>query len=164
MKKEQILNAFKEFTEKAFDLNKLVSATYNDKDSIPLLNEPHKVPVVKWKVEDTSVNKLIKQMKVLTLILKIALTASASASSYPSVAVYQPAIVYTSWINFSTSTTAAAAVRNLRSTVTALGLNQCAFCQLNSHQKLWNEEPFCSSLIMFIQTGKMHLNANKQII
>ena len=47
VKKEQILNAFKESAEKAFNLNKLVSATHNDKDPIPLLNEPCKASVMK---------------------------------------------------------------------------------------------------------------------
>ena len=81
-------------------------------------------------------NKLTKQMKTLTLILKIASAASASASSYPSVAVHQPAVAYTSQINFSVPAAAAAAVGNLRSAVTALSPNQCAFCQLEGHQKL----------------------------
>ena len=163
MEEEWILNAFKRSAEKASDLNKLVSATHNNKDPIPLLNEPHKASVVKWKAENMSVNKLTKQMKALTLTLKIALTVSASASSYPPVTVPQPAIAYTPQMNFSAPATAAAAVGNLRSAVAALGPNQCAFCQLEGHQKLWNEEPSCSSLIMFIQTGKVHLNANKQI-
>ena len=60
VKKEQIFNAFEESAEKVFDLNKLVSVTHNDKGPISLLNEPCKVSVVKWKVEDTSVNKLVK--------------------------------------------------------------------------------------------------------
>ena len=163
VKEEQILNALEESAEKVFDLNKLVSATYNNKGPISLLNEPCKASVVKWKAEDTSVNKLIKQMKTLILTLKIIFTVSASASLYLSVTVPQPAVVYTSQMNFSVSAAAAAAVRNLRSAVVALGPNQCAFCQLEGHQKLWNEEPSCLLLIMFIQTGKMHLNVNKWI-
>ena len=47
VKKKQILNTFKESTEKVSDLNKLISATHNDKDPIPLLNEPHKASVMK---------------------------------------------------------------------------------------------------------------------
>ena len=47
MKEEQVFNALEEFTEKISDLNKLVSATHNDKDSIPLLDEPHKASVMK---------------------------------------------------------------------------------------------------------------------
>ena len=91
-------------------------------------------------------------MKALTLTLKIALTVSALL--YSSVAVPQPAVVYILWIYFSALPAAAAALRN----------NQCAFCWLKGHQKLWNEEPSCSLLIMFIQTGKVHLNENKQIM
>ena len=163
VKKEQIFNTFEESAEKIFNLNKLISVICNNKDLISLLNELCKAPVVKWKIENMSVDKLIKQMKALTLTLKIAPTASVSASSYPSVAVPQPAVVYTPWMNFGALTAAAAAVGNLRSAVVALGLNQCAFCQLEGHQKLWNEEPFCSLLIMFIQTEKVHLNVNKQI-
>ena len=161
MKKEWILNTFEKSAEKTFNLNKLVSATYNDKDSISLLNEPYKASVVKWKVKDISVNKLMKQMKVLILILKIVLTASALASLYPLVAVPQPAIVYTLQMNFSALTAAVTAVRNLKSAVAALGPNQCAFCWLEGYWKLWNKELFYSLLIMFIQTEKMHLNVNK---
>ena len=163
MKEEQVLNVFEESAERASDLNKLVSVTCNDKGPIPLLDEPCKAPVVKWKVEDTSVDKLINQMKALTLALKIAPMISASAPSYPPVVVSQPAVVYTSWMNFGALAAAAAAAGNLKSAVIALGPNQCAFCQLEGHQKLWNEEPSCPSLVMFIQTGKMHLNVNKQI-
>ena len=163
VKKEQVLNTLKESTERIFDLNKLVSATHNNKDSISLLNESCKTSVMKWKAEDISVDKLTKQMKALTLTLKITLTVSVSASSYSSVAVPQPAVVYTLWTNFSASAITAAAAGNLRSAAAALGPNQCAFCWLEGHQKLWNEEPSCPSLIMFIQTGKMYLNTNKQI-
>ena len=60
MKKEYILNIFKESVKKISDLNKLVSATHNNKNSNPLLNESHKAPVMKWKAENTSVNKLMK--------------------------------------------------------------------------------------------------------
>ena len=105
----------------------------------------------------------MKQMKTLILILKIVSAVSASVSLYSFVAVPQPAVVYTSQINFDVSAAAVAAVGNLRSAVTALGSNQYAFCQLEGHQKLWNEEPFCFSLVMFIQIRKMHLNVNKQI-
>ena len=163
MEKEQVLNAFEKSAEKTSDLNKLVSAIYNDKDPIPLLNEPHKASMMKWKVKDMLMDKLVKQMEALTLALKIALTASASAPSYPPVAVPQPAIAYTSQTNFSASVAAAAAAGNLRSAVAALGPNQCAFCWLEGHWKLWNGEPSCPLLIMFIQTEKVHLNANKQI-
>ena len=75
-------------------------------------------------------------MEALTLTLKIALTASASASLYSSVAVPQPAVVYILWMNFNVLTAAAATVRNLRSAVTILSSNQCAFCQLEDYQKL----------------------------
>ena len=81
-------------------------------------------------------NKLAKQMKTLTLALKIASAVSASASLYPSVAVHQSAVAYTSQMNFGASTAAAVAAGNLRSAVVALGSNQCAFCQLEGHQKL----------------------------
>ena len=47
MKKEQVLNVFEEFIEKVSDLNKLVSATCNDKGPIPLLDESHKASMVK---------------------------------------------------------------------------------------------------------------------
>ena len=47
VKEEQVFNVFEKFIEKISDLNKLVSVTHNDKGSIPLLNEPHKVLVVK---------------------------------------------------------------------------------------------------------------------
>ena len=161
MKEEQVLNAFEESAERASDLNKLVSVTCNDKGPIPLLNEPCKTPMVKWKAEDTSVDKLAKQIKVLTLALKIALMTSAPAPPYPSVAVPQPAIVYTPQTNFDALVAAAAAVGNLRSAVAALGPNQCAFCWLEGHQKLWNEESSCPLLVIFIQTEKMHLNVNK---
>ena len=70
----------------------------------------------------------MKQMKTLTLALKIAFMVSASAPLYPSVAVSQPAVAYILWINFDASAAAAAAVGNLRSAVIALGSNQCAFC------------------------------------
>ena len=161
MEKEWIFNAFKKSVEKISDLNKLVSATHNNKDSISLLNESCKVPVVKWKVKNTLMNKLMKQMKALILTLKIVFTVSVSALLYPSVAVPQPAIAYIPQMNFSALMTAAAVVGNLRSAVAALGPNQCAFYWLEGHWKLWNEEPFCSLLIMFIQTEKMHLNMNK---
>ena len=151
MKKKWIFNTFKKSVKKTSNLNKLISITCNNKDSIPLLNEPCKAPVVKWKIEDISVDKLVKQMEALTLILKIAPTASAPAPPYPPITVPQPAIAYTSQTNFSALAAAAA----------ALGPNQYAFCQLEGHWKLWNEKPSCSSLIIFIQTGKMHLNANK---
>ena len=75
--------------------------------------------------------------------------------------MHQPAIAYISQMNFSVLTAAVAAVKNLRSAAAILSPNQCAFCQLEDHQKLWNEEPFCPSLIMFIQIKKMHLNVNK---
>ena len=163
VKKEWVFNAFEKSAEKVFDLDKLVSATHNNKDPIPLLNEPCKAPVVKWKVENTSVDKLMKQMEVLTLALKIAPSASASASSYLSVAVPQPAVAYTPQTNFDAPAATVVAAGNLRSAVTALGLNQYAFCWLKGHQKLWNKKPFCPSLVMFIQIKKMHLNANKQI-
>ena len=103
-------------------------------------------------------------MEALTLALKIAFTVSALILSYSFVAVPQPAIAYISQTNFSASAAAVVAAGNLRSAVAALGPNQCAFCQLEGYQKLWNEEPFCLSLIMFIQTEKMHLNVNKQIM
>ena len=163
MEKKQVFNALKESAEKTSDLDKLISAIYNNKDSIPLLNEPCKASVVKWKVEDTLMNKLIKQMEALILALKIAPTASAPAPPYLSVTVPQPAIAYTPQTNFGALAAAAAAAGNLRSAAAALGPNQCAFCQLEGHWKLWNEEPSCPSLIMFIQTGKVHLNANKWI-
>ena len=164
MEKEWVFNAFKESAKKISDLNKLVSAICNNKDPILLLNEPHKISVMKWKVKNMSVDKLIKQMEALTLALKIALTVSASALLYPSVTVPQPAVAYTLQMNFNALVTAAAAAaENLRSAVTALGLNQCAFCWLEGHWKLWNEEPSCPLLIMFIQTEKMHLNVNKWI-
>ena len=73
-------------------------------------------------------DKLAKQMEMLTLTLKIAFIASALASLYPSVAVPQPAVMYTLQTNFNASAAAAAAVRNLRSAVIALNPNQCAFC------------------------------------
>ena len=82
------------------------------------------------------VNKLAKQMKVLTLVLKIIPAVSVSASLYPSVAMPQPAIVYTSQTNFNAPAAAAVIVGNLRFTVTVLNSNQCAFCQLKGHQKL----------------------------
>ena len=47
VKKEQILNVFEKSTERVFDLNKLVSATCNNKGPIPLLNEPCKVSMMK---------------------------------------------------------------------------------------------------------------------
>ena len=75
-------------------------------------------------------------MEVLTLTLKIALTALASVSLYLSIAVPQPAVVYTSQMNFDAPAAAVAAVGNLRFAVTALGPNQYAFCQLEGHQKL----------------------------
>ena len=81
-------------------------------------------------------NKLAKQMETLTLALKIASTVSASAPPYPSVAVPQPAVAYTSQMNFGAPAAAVAAAGNLRSAVAALGPNQCAFCQLEGHQKL----------------------------
>ena len=109
-------------------MDKLVSAICNDKGSIPLLNESCKASVVKWKVENMLMDKLVKQMEALTLTLKIALTVSASASSYPSVAVSQSAVVYISQTNFSALAAAAAAAENLKSAVAVLGLNQCAFC------------------------------------
>ena len=164
MKKEWIFNVFEKSAEKTSDLNKLISATCNNKSPIPLLNEPCKTPVVKWKTENMSVDKLMKQMKVLILALKITLMISASAPSYSSVAVSQSAVAYTSQMNFSALAAAVAAVGNFRSAVTVLGSNQCAFCWLEGYQKFWNEEPSCPSLIMFIQTGKVHLNANKQIM
>ena len=46
VKKEQVFNAFKKFAEKISDLNKLVSVTNNNKDSIPLLNEFYKTSVM----------------------------------------------------------------------------------------------------------------------
>ena len=128
VKKEQIFNAFERFAEKTSDLNKLVSATHNDKGSIPLLDEPHKALVMKWKMENTSINKLAKQMEALTLTLKITLSASALAPPYPSVTVPQPAIAYTSQTNFSAPAAAAVTVRNLRSAAAALSPNQYAFC------------------------------------
>ena len=164
MKKEWILNAFEKSAEKVSDLNKLVSVTHNNKNSISFLNESCKTSVMKWKAEDMSVNKLMKQMKVLTLTLKIVSTVSASASLYPSVAMPQPAVAYSSQTNFNALVAAVAAAGNLRSAAVILSLNQCVFCQLEGHQKLWNRESFCFSLIMFIQTGKMHLNVNKQIM
>ena len=88
VKKKQILNILEESIKKISDLNKLVSVTHNDKDPISLLNEPHKALMMKWKTEDMSVDKLMKQMKVLILALKITFTVSASASLYPSVAVH----------------------------------------------------------------------------
>ena len=87
MEKEWVFNAFEGSAEKISDLNKLVSATHNNKGPIPFLNKPYKVSVMKWKVENISVNKLAKQIKTLTLTLKIALTTSTSVSSYLSVAV-----------------------------------------------------------------------------
>ena len=72
-------------------------------------------------------------MKMLILILKIILTISISILLYSFVAVPQPAIAYISQINLSVLTTAAAVVRNLKSAVTVLNSNQCAFCQLKSH-------------------------------
>ena len=164
MKKEWVFNALEGFTEKISDLNKLVSATYNDKGPISLLNEPCKASVMKWKMKNTLINKLMKQIKALTLTLKIASAVSASTSLYLFVAVHQPAVVYTSQTNFDALAAAAAAAGNLRSAVAALNPNQCAFCQLEGHWKLWNEESSCSSLIMFIQTEKMHLNMNKWIM
>ena len=133
VKKEQVFNAFKKFAEKIFNLNKLISATCNNKSSISLLNESHKTSVVKWKVKNMSVNKLIKQMKALILALKITLMISASISSYPSVAVPQPAVVYISQMNFDAPAVAMVAAGNLKSAVTALGPNQCAFCWLEGH-------------------------------
>ena len=47
VKKEQVFNAFEESAEKISDLNKLISATCNDKDSILLLNELCKASMVK---------------------------------------------------------------------------------------------------------------------
>ena len=47
MEKEQVFNALEESAERTFNLNKLVSAICNNKSSIPLLNEPHKAPVMK---------------------------------------------------------------------------------------------------------------------
>ena len=164
MKKEWIFNAFKKSAKKTFNLNKLIFITCNNKGSILLLNEPHKVSVVKWKVKNMLMNKLVKQIKVLTLTLKITLTVSISASLYSSVAVPQPAVVYTSQMNFSALAAAAAAAENLKSVVAALGSNQCAFCWLEGHWKLWNKELSCPLLIIFIQTKKMHLNVNKWII
>ena len=79
--------------------------------------------MMKWKTEDMSVDKLTKQIETLILALKIAPTASASASSYPSVAVPQPAVAYTPWMNFSAPAAAAAAVGNLRSAAAVLGPN-----------------------------------------
>ena len=133
MKKEWVFNVFEESAEKTFNLNKLISATHNNKGSIPLLDEPCKALMMKWKAENMLMDKLTKQMKALTLTLKIALTVSASASSYLSVAVPQPAIAYTSQMNFSAPAAAAAVTGNLRSAVTALSLNQCAFCQLEGY-------------------------------
>ena len=78
-------------------------------------------------------NKLMKQMEALILTLKIVLIISVSVLSYSSVAVPQPAVAYTSWINFNALMAAVAAVGNLRSAVAALGPNQCAFCQLEGH-------------------------------
>ena len=78
-------------------------------------------------------NKLAKQMKILTLTLKIVFTVSTSALLYSFVAVPQPAVVYTPQINFSAPVAAAAAAGNLRFTVAALGPNQCAFCQLEGY-------------------------------
>ena len=161
IKKEWIFNAFEESAEKTFHLNKLISATHNNKNPILFLNKSHKTPVVKWKMKNMSVNKLMKQMKTLILTLKITFSASVLASSYSFVAVSQPTVVYILQTNFSVSTAAVTAAGNLKSTVTTLGPNQCAFCWLEGYWKLWNEKPSCSSLIMFIQTGKMHLNINK---
>ena len=47
VEKEQVLNVFKESTEKVSDLNKLVSVTHNDKGLIFLLDEPCKASVMK---------------------------------------------------------------------------------------------------------------------
>lgn len=60
MKEKQVLNAFEESAEKTSDLNKLVSATHNDKGLISLLDKPHKASVVKWKADDILMNKLAK--------------------------------------------------------------------------------------------------------
>ena len=87
IKKKWVFNAFKKSAEKVSDLNKLISATCNDKDSISLLNEPCKTSMMKWKVKDMLMDKLMKQMEALTLTLKITLTTSASVSLYSSVAV-----------------------------------------------------------------------------
>ena len=95
MKEEWVFNVFEESAEKTFDLNKLVSATCNDKGLNSLLNKSCKALMMKWKVKDILMNKLTKQMKVLILTLKIASAALVSASLYPFVAVHQPAVVYT---------------------------------------------------------------------
>ena len=68
-------------------------------------------------------NKLMKQMKVLTLILKIVFTVSVSVLLYFSVAVPQPAVAYISQTNFSALAAAVMAVGNLRFTVAALDSN-----------------------------------------
>ena len=133
VEKEQIFNVFKESAEKVFDLNRLVSATHNDKNLISLLDKLYKASVMKWKIKNTLVNKLTKQMKVLTLTLKIILTVLVSASSYFSVAVPQPAIAYILQTNFSASAAAVMAVRNLRSAAVALDPNQCAFYWLEGY-------------------------------
>ena len=164
IKKEWIFNAFEKSAEKVSDLNKLVSAICNDKSLISLLDELCKASMMKWKVEDMLMNKLMKQMEALILALKIAFIISVLASSYSSVAVPQPAVAYTLWMNFGALVTAVVAAGNLRSAVVTLGPNQCVFCWLEGHQKLWNEKPFCFLLVMFIQTKKMHLNVNKWIM
>ena len=47
MKKKQVLNALEKSAEKISDLNKLVSATHNNKDSIPLLDKFCKASMMK---------------------------------------------------------------------------------------------------------------------
>ena len=60
MKKKQVFNAFEKSAERVSDLNKLVSATCNDKGSIFLLNELCKASVMKWKMKNILMNKLMK--------------------------------------------------------------------------------------------------------
>ena len=85
VKKKWIFNIFEKSTEKISDLNKLVSVIYNNKNLISFLNEFYKIPMMKWKVKNISVNKLIKQIKMLILILKIIFTISVSVLLYSSV-------------------------------------------------------------------------------
>lgn len=120
---------------------------------------------MEWKAEEISVDKLVKQMEALTLTLKIVpAQATPSTLSYAPPPAPLPAPTYTVRPNATAPASTASGVGNLRSAATGLGANQCAFCRLEGHRKLWNGEHACPSLIGFLQTGKIHFHDSKRIV